>query len=46
MTLVPGEFLWCQRLVQYIVACYEKKSIDTLAAPATLTSFLSQYYIH
>ena len=46
MTLVPGDFLWCQCLVQYIVACYEKKSIHTLAAPATLTSFLSQYYIH
>ena len=37
MTLLLGDFLWCQRLVQYILACYdEKKSTDILAAPAIL----------
>ena len=41
MTLMPGDFLWCRRLVQYILACYEekiKKSTAMLAAPATLIS--------
>ena len=38
LTLVPGDLLWCRRLVQYILACYEekKKSTNTLATPATL----------
>ena len=39
MTLVPGDVLWSRRLVQYILACYEKKlkrTSDTLADRATL----------
>ena len=36
-TLVLGDFLWCQRSVQYLLACYEEKKLtDTLSAPATL----------
>ena len=43
MTLVPGNVLWCRRLVQYILACYEeiKKSTDTLATPTTLIGELT-----
>ena len=33
MMLVPGDCLWCQHLVKYILACYEEnKSTDMLAA--------------
>ena len=26
MTLVPGDYLWCQHSVQYFLACYEEKN--------------------
>ena len=36
MTLVLGDYLWCQQSVQYFLVCYEgKNSSDASAAPAT-----------
>ena len=38
MTLVTGtgNYLWCRRSVQYLLACYEEKNQLTLATPAIL----------
>ena len=27
MTLVPGDYLWCRRSVQYFLTCYEEKNL-------------------
>ena len=42
MTLVPDDYLWCQRLVHYFLVCYEEEKINqlTLATPATLSRTL------
>ena len=45
MTLVPGDYVFCQRSVQYFVACYEDKN-EKINLHASHPSYINKQILY